>query len=91
MPFGEEEGMLNRQSVYIGRDMKAFEMVRERLEQQNIQYSYKVKNQMSQWAMPGTVRGRMGSLGQDSGLQYEYEVFVHKRDYESAMFVLKKE
>lgn len=82
--------IFNRESVYLGRDMKEFGAVRERLAQQNIHYSYKVKNQMTQWIFPGTMRGRTGSLGQDSSLQYEYEVFVHKRDYERAMLALKK-
>ena len=51
---------------------------------------FKVKNQMGQWTGSGTLRGRTGSLGQDSSLQYEYEVFVRSKDRDKAMYLLRK-
>ena len=40
---------------------------------------------MGEWSGEhGTIRSNMVMLGQDSSLDYEYEVFVHKDDYEKA-------
>ena len=82
--------IFNRASVYIGRDMKEFARVRQTLAQEQIGYTYKVKNQMGQWTGSGTLRCRTGSLGQDSSLQYEYEVFVRSKDRDKAMYLLRK-
>ena len=78
--------MLNRKSVYIGRDMKRFSEIRDLLAQKGIDYKYRVKNQMGEWSGEhGTLRSNIGSMGQDSSLDYEYEIFVHKDDYERAV------
>ena len=78
--------MLNRKSVYIGHDMKRFSEIRNLLAEEGIDYKYKVKNQMGERSGEhGTVRSNMGMLGQDSSLDYEYEIFVHKDDYEKAV------
>ena len=82
--------IFNRASVYIGRDMKEFARVRQILAQEKIDYTYRVDNKMSQWAGGGTLRGRTGSLGQEGGLQYEYEVFVRKSDRDKALYMLKR-
>lgn len=77
--------MLNRKGVYIGHDMKQFSEIRNLLAEEGIDYKYKVKNQMGEWSGEhGTIRSNMGMLGQDSSLDYEYEIFVHKDDYERA-------
>jgi len=79
------QDMLNRKSVYIGHDMKQFSEIRNLLAEEGIDYKYKVKNQMGEWSGEhGTIRSNMVMLGQDSSLDYEYEVFVHKDDYEKA-------
>ena len=70
----------NSASIYIGHDMKKFNEVRDYLEANGIQYRYRVKNRMSQWAGRGTVRGKLGSAGNPPSMDREYEILVHKKD-----------
>ena len=44
------------------------------------------KKHLSQTMFPaeGTLRSRMGSLGNDVNQMIEYEILVHKKDYEKA-------
>lgn len=72
----------NSKTVYLGTDMKRFNEIRGWLEANDIKYKYKVKNRMSQWQGHGTVRGKLGSAGNPPELMYEYEILVHKKDYE---------
>jgi len=74
----------NSRSLYIGTDMKRFNEIRDRLEADGIRYKYKVRNRMSQWNGSGTIRGRMGSTGSAPERMYEYEILVHKKDFERA-------
>jgi hypothetical protein len=80
----------NRQSVYVGFDLKQFSAVRSVLQANKIPYKIKVTNQSGAWAGRGTVRGSTGSLGQSPELMNEYEVFVHKADFEKAMVLIQK-
>lgn len=75
----------NSKSLYTGTDMKKFNEIRDYLDQNKIKYRYRVKNRMSQWSGRGTVRGRIGSAGNAPELAYEYEILVHKRDYDRAV------
>ena len=72
--------LFNSESIYIGTDMKKFNEIRDYLDQHQIKYKYKVKNQLAQWDTQGTVRGRTGSLGNPPEQMYEYEIMVHKND-----------
>lgn len=72
----------NSKTVYLGTDMKRFNEMRDWLEANDIKYKYRVKSRMSQWQGHGTVRGRLGSAGNAPELMYEYEILVHKKDYE---------
>lgn len=74
--------IFNSKSVYLGTDMKAFNEMRNYLETNHIPYKYKVKNHQGQAAGRGTVRGNTGSAGNASGMTYEYEILVHKKDYD---------
>ena len=82
--------LFNRKSVYVGFDLKQFSNIRTALSDHHIDYVPKVKNRMGQWAGHGTIRGRTGSVGMTSDIMYEYEVFVHKKDYELAMKVIQE-
>ena len=77
---------LNSESLWIGTDMKRFNEIRTQLEQEGIPYKYKTKDHLSQTMYPaeGTLRSRMGSLGNDVNQMIEYEILVHKKDYEKA-------
>lgn len=79
----------NRKSIYIGNDMKIFGDIRQLLAANHIRYTYRVKNQMGQWAGHGTLRAQTGSMGQLRSLGEDYEVFVHKKDYDEALYLLQ--
>ena len=72
--------IFNSESLWIGTDMEMFNKIRTRLEQEGIPYH------LSQTMFPaeGTLRSRMGSLGNDVNQMIEYEILVHKKDYEKA-------
>ena len=78
--------IFNSESLWIGTDMEMFNKIRTRLEQEGIPYKYKTKNHLSQTMFPaeGTLRSRTGSLGNDVDQMIEYEILVHKKDYEKA-------
>ncbi len=78
----------NRESLWIGTDLKRFQELRSRLEAAGIDYRYKVFNHLGQWGGRGTIRGSKGSLGNDPALMYQYELFVHRKDWERAGRVL---
>lgn len=76
--------LLNSKSVYLGCDMKKFNEIREYLDTNHIKYKSKVKNRQGQWSGigSGTVRGRTGSIGTPAECMYEYEILVHKDDFD---------
>lgn len=82
--------VFNRENVYVGIDMLTCAEVRETLAQNKIDYTYKVRNRLGSWSSGGgSVRGRTGSMGMSSDRMYEYEVYVHKKDYEKARYILR--
>lgn len=82
--------LFNRKNVYTGYDLKRFSAIRDALAASHMDYTTNTKNRMGQWAGQGTLRGRTGTLGQSADAMYEYEVFVHKDDYEKAMYLIQK-
>ena len=82
--------IFNSESLRIGTDMEMLNKIRTRLEQEGIPYKYKTKNHLSQTMFPaeGTLRSRMGSLGNDVDQMIEYEILVHKKDYEKSTNLL---
>lgn len=84
--------LFNSESIYIGRDVKQFNDIRTRLEAERIKYKYKVKNRSADWAGigQGTIRGRTGSIGVPTETMYEYEILVHKKDYDKAVWLIRQ-
>ena len=81
---------LNRENVYIGFDLQEFNRIREILEANQIDYAQKVNNHAGSWALEGTIRGGAGSFGQNIDFQYEYEIYVHKKDYQKTKYLIRK-
>lgn len=80
--------LFNRESVYIGYELSELNSIPDCLAANRIKYKYKVRSRMSQNSgLAGSMRGHVGS-GPFS--DYEYEVFVHKRDGEEAAFVIRR-
>lgn len=81
----------NSESLWIGTDMNRLSQIRSILDNNSIKYKYKVKNHLGQWNGRGTTRGTMGSLGNSTEQMYQYEIFVHKKEYEKAKYLISKE
>lgn len=82
--------IFNRKEVCITYDMKRQAEVREILQRENIDYRIKVinrKTQISPFSIAGT-RAYTGSHG-NRMMEYEYHIFVHKDDYERALYLLR--
>ena len=76
--------VFNRRSLYFGNDINEVNFIREILEINSVKYYYKVKNRMNDFGNRGSVRSTIGSLGNDIIKMYEYEIFVHKNDFQRA-------
>ncbi len=76
--------VFNRRSLYFGNDINEVNFIREILEINSVKYYYKVKNRMNDFGNRGSVRSTIGSLGNDITKMYEYEIFVHKNDFQRA-------
>lgn len=81
---------LNSKSLWIGTDLKRFNQIRDALDTAHIAYKIKIKDQMGQWAGKGTLQGQMGSIGNPSELSKQYEILVHKNDFEQAEYITDK-
>lgn len=82
--------LINSQSLWIGTDLKRFNQIKDALVQADIPYKQVVKNQLGEWTGAGTVRGRMGSLGNSEAQMYQYEILVYKKDMERARHFIKE-
>lgn len=80
--------IFNRESLWIGRDMKRFNEMRDVLEREHIPYSYKTRSSGGRWMGHGTARGSFGSVGSSINLMYEYEIFVLRKDLERARYLV---
>ena len=78
----------NSESLWIGTDMNRLSQIRSILDNNSIKYKYKVKNHLGQWNGRGTTRGTMGSLGNSIDQMYQYEIFVYKKDFEQAKYLV---
>ena len=78
---------LNSKSLWIGTDLKRFNQIRDALDTAHIAYKIKINDQMGQWAGKGTLQGQMGSIGNKSEISKEYEILVHKNDFEQAEYI----
>ncbi len=78
----------NSESLWIGFEMDRFNQIRDALDNNSIPYKYKVRNHLGQFSGRGTIRGTKGSLGISTEHMYQYEIFVYKRDFEQAKFLI---
>lgn len=80
--------IFNSESLWIGTDVNRFNQIRNILDRNAIKYKYKVKNHLGQWNGRGTTRGTIGSLGNSIDQMYQYEIFVYKKDFEQAKYLV---
>ena len=84
--------MFNQKTLYLGTDLKKFNEIRNSLDAAGIKYSYKIKNHQNEMIYPGkgVIRDINGSLGLDLEHANQYEILVHKNDYEEAMYYMTR-
>lgn len=76
--------IFNRKELLVTSDMKRQARVRDLLAANGIDYTVKVTNRENA-AVFGSSRSRLGSLGMNANLVYEYKIYVHKKDYGKAV------
>ena len=84
--------VFNRETIYIGNDMGRFSQIRDILSRAGIDYTYKVSNPLNRALGTSggeTVRSMTGGIGFGGAPAADiYEVFVRKKDYERAKYIL---
>lgn len=72
----------NRIEIYCGYCLEEFCELRDILAVNHLKYDYRLVNRSHY------TRARFGTLGQDLKTETQYYLYVHKKDYENAMFHL---
>ena len=80
--------VFTRKELLITRDTKRQADVRDILAANGIDYTVKVTNRESPAAI-GSSRARAGSFGIRPDSVYEYRLYVHKKDYDRALSLLR--
>lgn len=78
----------NRKEVFVGYSLQKFNEVRNNLNINNIKYCYKIFNRNSPYLF-GSRRGRIGTFGENMEYENTYYIYVHKKDYDYAMLLLR--
>lgn len=74
--------ILNRRELILTQSMKRQSEIRAILSANGIDYQLKTLS-------PPNQRGHRGSLGINSDCSYEYRIYVHKKDYEKAKYLIQ--
>lgn len=78
----------NRKEVFMGNSLEKFYEVRQILEANNIEYTYRLESNNSTFLFESR-RGVMGTFGENIDLSTMYYIYVHKKNFEFASFILK--
>ena len=80
--------IFNRKELLITLDMNRQATVRDILAANGISYTVKVTNRQNTSAI-GRSRASVGSFGMNADLAYEYKIYVHKKDYDLALRLIR--
>ena len=80
--------IFNRKELLITLDMKRQASVRDALSANGIKYTVKTTNLQSATVI-GSSRGRVGSYGTNQNFCYEYKIYVHRKDYNKALSLIR--
>lgn len=81
--------VFNRKELTITMSMGVQAKIRDILVANNIDYVIKTKNfQASPWYSNN--RARTGAAVINTNYSYEYKIYVHKKDYEKAVHLIRK-
>lgn len=81
--------IFNRRELIITMDMSRQSEVRTILSDNSIDYTVKTTNLQNSSAVGGRTR-RTGSFGINQDYSYEYKIYVHKKDYDKAVALIRK-
>ena len=79
----------NRRELDITWDMSRQAEIRSILAANGIDYTVKAENPQTTNFFGVTQRGRTGSLGLKTEYSYQYKIYVHKKDFEKAAYLIK--
>lgn len=80
--------VFNRKELIITMDMNRQAEVRNLLSENGIDYTVKTRN-LQTAPFLGNRRGCTGSFGIKQDHSYEYKIYVHKKDFEKAVYLIK--
>lgn len=81
--------LFNRKELLITYDGKRQAQVRNVLNANKVDYQVKVVNRNSSSPLGGAQRGKVGTLGENLELEYEYIIYVPKEDYQRAQQLIQ--
>ena len=81
--------IFNRKEVCITYDMNRQAEIRNILQGANIDYIIRTKNRTETMLVRGGTRAYTGSWGNRQMMDYEYHIYVHKDDYEIALYLIR--
>lgn len=81
--------IFNRAELIITYDMKKQADVRNILSANNISYIIRTRNLTATGIGNTNTRTRVGSFGVDTNSSYEYKIYVKKKDFEQARYLIK--
>ena len=82
--------ILNRKEVCVTFDMNKQAEIRYRLQGAGIDYVIRTKNRTGSAFVRGGIRAYTGSFGHNQMMDCEYHIYVHKDDYEEAMYLIRE-
>ncbi len=80
--------IFNRKELIVTTEMDRQSEVRNILSQNGIDYTVKITN-LEAAPMIGNRRGVVGSFGINQDYSYEYKIYVHKKDFEKATYLIR--
>lgn len=79
----------NRKEVYNGFSMEQCSNIRDILSANKIKYDYRCVSNSNSPSIASR-SALMGSFGENQNLAYMYYVYVHKKDYDQACYLINK-
>ena len=78
--------LFNRRELITTFSMEKQAKVRDILSQNGIEYRVRTNSHPS----GSTARGRTGTYGLSADSAYQYSIYVHKQDYDKAVYLINK-
>ena len=82
--------IFNRKEICVTYDMNKQAEIRYLLQGAGIDYVIRTKNRTGSAFVRGGTRAYTGSFRHNQMMDYEYHIYVHKDDYEEAMYLIRE-